>query len=158
MANDDGLVPDADTVFPIASMTKSFVACAALIARDAGHLSLADPLAAAPGGAVVRERAVAAAHGGVDVDAVERFVERMDDDLDAPGALADVFGLVNRANAAAEPGVRSRYRRSLGDLSCRVSDGYSCTGVMVLTLLSSSAAHGRRPPPTSGAGAPRGAP
>lgn len=46
VANDDGLVPDADTVFPIASMTKSFVACAALIARDAGHLSLADPITA----------------------------------------------------------------------------------------------------------------
>jgi CubicO group peptidase (beta-lactamase class C family) len=43
-ANDNGLVPDADTVFPIASMSKSFVACAALIARDAGHLSLTDPI------------------------------------------------------------------------------------------------------------------
>jgi CubicO group peptidase (beta-lactamase class C family) len=46
VANDDGLVPDADTVFPIASMSKSFVACAALIARDAGHLSLTDPITA----------------------------------------------------------------------------------------------------------------
>ena len=46
VANDDGLVPDADTVFPIASMTKSFVACAALVARDAGHLSLAETITA----------------------------------------------------------------------------------------------------------------
>ncbi len=37
-------VPDADTVFPIASMTKSFTACAALIARDRGSLSLHDPI------------------------------------------------------------------------------------------------------------------
>lgn len=45
-ANDDGLVPDADTMFPIASMTKSFTACAALIARDRGLLSLDDPITA----------------------------------------------------------------------------------------------------------------
>lgn len=44
VANDDGLVPDLDTVFPIASITKSFVACAALIARDRGVLSLNDPI------------------------------------------------------------------------------------------------------------------
>jgi CubicO group peptidase (beta-lactamase class C family) len=44
VANDDGLVPDADTVFPIASMSKSFVACAALVARDQGFLSLSDPI------------------------------------------------------------------------------------------------------------------
>ena len=37
-------VPDADTVFPIASMTKSFIACATLIARDRGSLSLHDPI------------------------------------------------------------------------------------------------------------------
>ena len=46
VANDDGLVPDADTVFPIASMSKSFVACAALVARDQGLLSLSDPITA----------------------------------------------------------------------------------------------------------------
>lgn len=43
-ADDAGLVPDADTVFPIASMSKSFVACAALIARDQGFLSLTEPI------------------------------------------------------------------------------------------------------------------
>jgi CubicO group peptidase (beta-lactamase class C family) len=36
--------PDLDTVFPIASMSKSFCACAALIARDRGLLSLNDPI------------------------------------------------------------------------------------------------------------------
>ncbi|HUY09759.1 MAG TPA: serine hydrolase domain-containing protein, partial [Candidatus Dormibacteraeota bacterium] len=46
VANDDGLVPDADTVFPIASMSKSFVACAALVARDQGLLSLNHPITA----------------------------------------------------------------------------------------------------------------
>ncbi len=46
VANDEGLVPDADTVFPIASMTKSFVACAALVARDQGRISLNDPITA----------------------------------------------------------------------------------------------------------------
>ena len=46
VVNDDGLVPDADTVFPIASMSKSFVACAALVARDQGFLSLSDPITA----------------------------------------------------------------------------------------------------------------
>lgn len=42
--NDDGDVPDLDTVFPIASMSKSFSACVALIARDGGLLSLDDPI------------------------------------------------------------------------------------------------------------------
>ncbi|MEV6236560.1 serine hydrolase domain-containing protein [Lentzea sp. NPDC051838] len=37
-------LPDADVVFPIASMTKSFIACAVLIARDQGKLSLHDPI------------------------------------------------------------------------------------------------------------------
>lgn len=37
-------VPDADVVFPIASMTKSFIGCAVLIARDRGLLSLHDPI------------------------------------------------------------------------------------------------------------------
>ncbi len=45
-ANNDALVPDKDTIFPIASMTKSFIACAALIARDAKLISLNDPITA----------------------------------------------------------------------------------------------------------------
>lgn len=43
-ADELGRVPDADTVFPIASMTKSFTACAALAARDRGLLSLHEPI------------------------------------------------------------------------------------------------------------------
>ena len=38
------------------------------------------------------------------------FVERMDDDLDTPGALAGVFELVSRANAAADAGDADRRR------------------------------------------------
>lgn len=43
-AGPHGRVPDADTAFPIASMTKSFIAAAALIARDRGLLRLDDPI------------------------------------------------------------------------------------------------------------------
>jgi CubicO group peptidase (beta-lactamase class C family) len=39
----DGPAPDADTVFRIASMTKSFTAAAVLLLRDAGALALDDP-------------------------------------------------------------------------------------------------------------------
>lgn len=46
VANDEGLVPNAETVFPIASMSKSFVASSALVARDGGYLSLTDPITA----------------------------------------------------------------------------------------------------------------
>jgi CubicO group peptidase (beta-lactamase class C family) len=42
--DDDGTEPDVDTIFPIASMSKSFSACGALIARDRGLLSLSDPI------------------------------------------------------------------------------------------------------------------
>lgn len=70
----------------------------------ARRLSLPDPLAVAPGGAVVRAEAAAAAPAGVDEAAVDRFCERMDDDLDSPGAMAGVFELVNLANAAADGG------------------------------------------------------
>ncbi|MCL2586256.1 MAG: beta-lactamase family protein [Streptosporangiales bacterium] len=38
-----GIAPDADTVFRIASMSKSFTAAAVLLARDAGLLALDDP-------------------------------------------------------------------------------------------------------------------
>jgi cysteinyl-tRNA synthetase len=69
----------------------------------ARRLSLADPLARAPGGVVVR-RSMAAAPVGVDEVAVDRFCGHMDDDLDAPGALAGVFDLVGRANTAADSG------------------------------------------------------
>lgn len=42
--DESGAAPDLDTIFPIASMSKSFSACAALIARDRGLLSLQDPI------------------------------------------------------------------------------------------------------------------
>jgi cysteinyl-tRNA synthetase len=45
-----------------------------------------------------------AAAAGVDADALDRFVTAMDDDLDTPKALAEVFELVRRANAAADGG------------------------------------------------------
>ncbi|MFK3677546.1 serine hydrolase domain-containing protein [Microbacterium sp. NPDC090218] len=40
----DDEAPDADTVFPIASMTKSFVALGALLARDRGLLDIEAPI------------------------------------------------------------------------------------------------------------------
>jgi cysteinyl-tRNA synthetase len=63
----------------------------------ARRFSLADPLQIAD--LVVAGRGPAA---GADAADVERFRERMDDDLDTPGALAGIFDLVNRANAAAD--------------------------------------------------------
>ena len=42
--------------------------------------------------------------GDLDLDAVEAFVAAMDNDLDTPGALANVFDLARRANAAADAG------------------------------------------------------
>jgi cysteinyl-tRNA synthetase len=50
--------------------------------------------------------------GDVDSDAVADFRERMDDDLDTPGALAAVFDLVRRANAGADRGDGSGALRS----------------------------------------------
>ncbi|HLW44651.1 MAG TPA: cysteine--tRNA ligase, partial [Acidimicrobiales bacterium] len=41
---------------------------------------------------------------GVDTAALDAFVERMDDDLDSPGAVAGIFELVRRANSAADAG------------------------------------------------------
>lgn len=43
-ANNDGEAPHVDTVFPIASMTKSFVAAGALLARDRGLIDLEAPI------------------------------------------------------------------------------------------------------------------
>jgi cysteinyl-tRNA synthetase len=41
---------------------------------------------------------------GADADAVASFIEHMDDDLDTPGALAEIFDLARRANSAADDG------------------------------------------------------
>ncbi|MGH3166749.1 MAG: DALR domain-containing protein, partial [Trebonia sp.] len=96
----------------------------------ARRLSLPDVLAGAAGGLVVRgagdEAAVRGAGdvaaglegavldpgagaglnpgagAGLDEAAVDRFCERMDDDLDTPAALGGIFDLVGRAHAAAD--------------------------------------------------------
>jgi cysteinyl-tRNA synthetase len=47
---------------------------------------------------------------GVDAEALAVFVDRMDDDLDTPGALAGVFDLVRAANIAADAGDDDRAR------------------------------------------------
>jgi cysteinyl-tRNA synthetase len=44
----------------------------------------------------------------LDADALVRFHERMDDDLDTPGALAGIFELVRDANAAGDAGELDR--------------------------------------------------
>jgi cysteinyl-tRNA synthetase len=67
----------------------------------ARRLSLADPMTSGP---VVRGQALAAAPDGFDEDAVSRFCQHMDDDLDTPAAMAVVFELVKRANGAADTG------------------------------------------------------
>jgi cysteinyl-tRNA synthetase len=48
----------------------------------------------------------------LDEEALARFRERMDDDLDTPGALATVFELVRDANAAGDAGDEARARRN----------------------------------------------
>ena len=57
-----------------------------------------DPLADGP---VVEGRGAAT---DLDAEAVSRFRDRMDDDLDTPGALAGLFELVRRANRATDGG------------------------------------------------------
>jgi cysteinyl-tRNA synthetase len=49
---------------------------------------------------------------GVDEEAVARFVERMEDDLDTPAALALIFELVKEANSADDVGERERGARA----------------------------------------------
>jgi cysteinyl-tRNA synthetase len=70
----------------------------------ARRLGAGDGLALAP----VRLAASSAepmSRGGVDiVKHVERFNARMEDDLDTPAAISEVFDLVRAANAAAEAG------------------------------------------------------
>ena len=50
----------------------------------------------------------------VDTDTVRRFRDRMDDDLDTPGALAIVFDLVRQANSAADAGDSTGAARTAG--------------------------------------------
>jgi cysteinyl-tRNA synthetase len=53
---------------------------------------------------VVPVQPAAAASLGVVAEEVDRFVARMDDDLDTPGALAGIFDAVNRAHALDDGG------------------------------------------------------
>ncbi|MHB8681245.1 MAG: cysteine--tRNA ligase [Acidimicrobiales bacterium] len=55
--------------------------------------------------------AAAAPGAVVDAGALAAFVERMDDDLDTPAALAGVFELARAANAAADDGDMARGRQ-----------------------------------------------
>jgi len=64
----------------------------------ARRFSLADPLVDGPLTGVTHVA------GDVDEAAVATFVTAMDNDLDTPGALATVFDLARRANAAADAG------------------------------------------------------
>ena len=48
---------------------------------------------------------------GADEEALGGFVARMDDDLDTPGAVAGIFELVRRANAAGDEGRAEEARR-----------------------------------------------
>jgi cysteinyl-tRNA synthetase len=50
--------------------------------------------------------------GSFDLEAVARFRDRMDDDLDTPGAVAGLFDLVRQANAAADAGDEEAGRRA----------------------------------------------
>jgi cysteinyl-tRNA synthetase len=62
----------------------------------------------APPVGVTAESAVAS---GADAAAVASFVEHMDDDLDTPGALAEIFDLARGAHQAAEAGDPDEGRR-----------------------------------------------
>ena len=64
----------------------------------ARRFALSDLLAGGP------LTAAASPDGDLDDEAVAAFVSAMDSDLDTPGALATVFDLARRANAAADAG------------------------------------------------------
>jgi cysteinyl-tRNA synthetase len=77
----------------------------------ARRFGLGDMLAAGP--VVDGAEAVAVEEGEtVTVEAVARFRQRMDDDLDTPGALAGIFDLVRQANTAADAGDDAGARRA----------------------------------------------
>ena len=64
--------------------------------------------------------------GSFDPEAVARFRERMDDDLDTPGAVAGIFDLVRQANAAADAGddpAASRAAETVGLLAAALGLG-----------------------------------
>jgi cysteinyl-tRNA synthetase len=53
----------------------------------------------------------AADAAGADADALASFIEHMDDDLDTPGALAEIFDLARRAHSVADAGDLDEGRR-----------------------------------------------
>jgi cysteinyl-tRNA synthetase len=67
----------------------------------ARRFALADLLERSDRGFVVAGQGDAA---DIDEEALASFRRRMDDDMDTPGALADIFELVSRANSAADAG------------------------------------------------------
>jgi cysteinyl-tRNA synthetase len=71
----------------------------------ARRFSLSDILSETPGGFVVEGVAPA---DGIEPEALQRFRERMDDDLDTPSALAGIFDLVTAAHSAADAGDAAR--------------------------------------------------
>jgi CubicO group peptidase (beta-lactamase class C family) len=96
----DGRPPTADTVYRIASMTKSFTAAAVLTLRDEGVLALDDPIAVhapelahvastTPGAAPIRIRDLLSMSAGIATDDAwaDRHLDITGDELDA--AIAD---------------------------------------------------------------------
>jgi cysteinyl-tRNA synthetase len=71
----------------------------------ARRFSVGEVLEQTPSGYVVEGIAPATA---IDADALAAFRTRMDDDLDTPGALADVFDLVSAAHTSADAGEDAR--------------------------------------------------
>jgi cysteinyl-tRNA synthetase len=84
-----------------------------LIAEATSALERIDGLARRAGLRIERAAGLAAARAdaGLDRDEIDRFAERMDDDLDTPAATARIFELVRRANAAADAGDAVTARR-----------------------------------------------
>jgi len=88
---------------------------------------LARRFALAP--ALAEVTAAGAVAAGADADAVASFGRHMDDDLDTPGALAEVFELARRAHSAADAGDEDDSRRAAvtvavlcGALGLRLTD------------------------------------
>jgi cysteinyl-tRNA synthetase len=67
----------------------------------ARRFSLPDVIATSPGGVVVQGQDAGA---GIDPMVLERFRAAMDDDLNTPAVVADIYDLSSRANAAADAG------------------------------------------------------
>ena len=111
---DDGRAPTAQTVYRIASMTKSFTAAAVLALRDDGTLALDDPIvdhapelaviaSRSPGAATIRIRDLLSMSAGIATDDAwaDRHLNITDAELDAAIAGGLLF--------AGEPGSSYEY-------------------------------------------------